>query len=100
MGDGIIDEGGPQKDKDNQGSEANAFDEGPNDKCWCDNGKHSLEGHIGKMRNCRGIGAWPVTDAIQAKPAKSTDQAEADIFPKGQTIAIENPLDTDQGKDH
>src|SRR5437773_5740894 len=100
MGNGIIHQRGPQKDKDNECSEANPFDERTNDECRCDNGEHPLEGHISKVRNRRSIDAWPIADVIQTKPAKSTEKPPPDIFAKSQTISEEDPLNTDQGKDH
>src|SRR3989475_8754400 len=97
--DRVVDECRPEQREEHEGLEALTFSERAADQGGRDNGKHHLENHEGLMRNGgRVIGVRREAHVVQSDPFEAADDMEL-VRSEGETVAPENPLDTDEAED-
>ena len=97
VGQGVIDQGHPDKAEDQKRLEAHPFHKGPGDQSRGDHREHHLE--RGKEPVGDGLGIVHVRQgphAVEPEKVEPADEA-ADIGSEGQGVAVQDPLNPGQG---
>src|SRR5215475_6958694 len=97
MSERIIDKSRPQQNENQEGTKLHPFRKSPGDKRGSNDREHHLIDHESLMGNRSSVvGVRFRTDSVQAKPVEISDDSTY-VRSKRQTVAPEDPLDTDYG---
>ena len=97
MGEGVINERGPEHDENEKRAELYPLCKRAGDQRGSDHRKHHLVNHESRMRyggSVVRVGVW--SDAVETEPVAAADQAP-DVRTKSQAVSPEHPLKTDDG---
>jgi len=112
MGEGIIDEGGPEKNEDAPCGKLDPLGHRTGDECHGDHGEHALEHGEDIFGDGTGLGRHVLEQGIdrvailegdepvEHRLGKVADQAADRIGSEGQRVADDGPLDTDDPHGH
>ncbi len=107
VGDGEVDDRGPDPGEDHPGAELGPVRDGTGDQRDGDDGEHRLEGDEGHGRDGedQAGGSEALVDALGAHQAlepeeleRVTEQPPADVVAERHRVAVEHPQDADQGE--
>ena len=98
MGDGVVDDHGPQQNENKQCFKFHSSGDGTGDQSRCDDGEHHLEERVSEERDRLSVGSRLKADTVEEGPGKVPDHASV-VLPEGQGKPDSDPEDCGESED-